>query len=66
MLETGELQQCEEEAHGEKEVPDSAGGEKKCHQNGEGGHDGILEEEEVKAEEPNTNGSADSPITGQQ
>lgn len=58
----GEPLHCEEESQGDEKVPVSGGGEGEFHQNGDGGQEG-----EVKAEEEhNANGSADSPIQGQQ
>lgn len=64
MLGTGEPLHCE--CREGKGVPDSVGDDKECHQNGDGGHDALLEEREAKAEEHNANGSADSPTEGQQ
>lgn len=59
--------QCEEEHQAGEEVPVSRGGEEECHQNGDGGHEAPLEEEEEAKpeEEHNGNRSADSPSEGQ-
>lgn len=67
ILGTGEPLQCEEEHQAGEEVPVSRGGEEECHQNGDGGHEAPLEEEEEAKpeEEHNGNRSADSPSEGQ-
>lgn len=63
---TGELLHGTEESRRGEEVTATGEGDKKCHQNGDQGHDGSLEGEAKPEEEHNGNRSADSPSDGQQ
>lgn len=67
MLEKEAIPCEDEEGQEGKEMPVSGGDEEECCQNGDGGQDTLLEEDETKPEdEHNSNASADNPSDGQQ